>query len=64
MSPGDGFDPVAFAAAHNASLTEETERKLRHAQRDARLDQICRKVAKESILLASWSKLPVVQLQP
>lgn len=69
MSPGEAVvDPVAFAAAHNARLTEETERRLRLAQRDAWLGDISRRVAKVSILAAEarTGRMPsvTVQLQP
>lgn len=42
-------DPIAFAERHNAQLVAETETKLRLANRNAWLENICRQVARRSI---------------
>lgn len=42
-------DPIAFAERHNANLIEETERNLRLANRNAWIEDICRRVARRSL---------------
>ena len=53
-------DPKEFAERHNALLDAETQTRLRIADRDARLNDICRRVARQSIAasLAVEVKLP------
>lgn len=55
-------DPHEFADRHNSRLTDETERRLRIATRDANLTAICRVVAKRSLLAAAerTGRLPEV----
>lgn len=42
-------DPIAFAERHNAQLVADAETKLRLANRNAWLENICRQVARHSI---------------
>lgn len=58
--PSAVADPQEFADRHNALLDEATLAKLRIADRDARLNDICRRVARQSFAasLAVEVKLP------
>lgn len=57
--PTDAFSTDSPDVRANRHLDDDTERRLRLAARDAALNDICRRVARASLVNASLRNVPV-----